>query len=190
MVSLREKPPSSVRTARSSGLPQLTAAIQSLMSMILFVWLSQKTENPFHVLNGCPMERSGLEAASPDLVLYVGDDFPQWKEGESRYLSLEKWRVPDLVGEVGDTTIATDLDEKKQLYAAIGVPEYWVIDVKASRVLAFRLDEAKRYQQIDESIALEGLPIALLDRTLAGLKSGLSNGAAAQAFGQAIVNLG
>jgi hypothetical protein len=171
MVSLREKPVSSVRTERSGRLPQCAAASNPLMTMIFFSWLSQKTQQPFHILNGCSMARSGFNAVSPDLMLYVGDDYPQWTEGEARYLNLEKWRVPDLVGEVGDTTIATDLDEKKQLYAAIGIPEYWVVDVKASRVFAFRLDAFDRYQQIETSIALEGLPIDLLERSPNSMKA-------------------
>jgi Uma2 family endonuclease len=47
--------------------------------------------------------------------------------GESRFIDLDRWRVPDLVAEVSDTTLASDLDEKKQLYVALGIPEYWVV---------------------------------------------------------------
>jgi Uma2 family endonuclease len=92
----------------------------------------------------------------------------------------------DLVAEVADTTLAADLDEKKQLYAALGIPEYWVIDVKGARVLAFRLDNADRYAEIEVSVALAGLPIGLLSQTLVQLSQGISNSAAAQWFGQQI----
>jgi Uma2 family endonuclease len=94
--------------------------------------------------------------------------------------------VPDWVGEVGDTTIATDSDEKKHLYAALGIPEYWVADVKGARVLAFRLDASGYYQQIEVSVALAGLPIARLSQTLERLSLGKSNGSAAQWFAQQI----
>jgi hypothetical protein len=64
-----------------------------------------------------------------------------------------------------------------------------VVDVKASRVFAFRLDASDRYQQIETSIALAGLPIALLDQTIAQLNAGKSNGEAAQGFAKAILDL-
>lgn len=79
--------------------------------------------------------------AAPDAVLYIGEGSPQFKMGESRFIELDLWRVPDLVAEISDTTLATGLDEKKQLYAALGVPKYWVVDFRGLRVLAFRLDE-------------------------------------------------
>lgn len=52
-------------------------------------------------------------AGSPDVVIDVGDDYSKWTEGETRKIDLNRWRLPDLVGEVSDTTLASDLDEKK-----------------------------------------------------------------------------
>ncbi|MCX5933296.1 MAG: Uma2 family endonuclease [Pseudanabaena sp. LacPavin_0818_WC45_MAG_42_6] len=60
--------------------------------------------------------------------MYVGDDAPAWQSGQSRFIDLEQWRSPDLVGEISDTTLAIDLDEKKRLYADLGISEYWVYD--------------------------------------------------------------
>ena len=40
-----------------------------------------------------------------------------------------------LVIEVSDTTLDTDLGRKRELYAKAGVPEYWVVDINATRVL-------------------------------------------------------
>lgn len=118
-------------------------------------------------------------------MLYVGANSPRWQVGEPRRINLRQWRVPDLVCEVGDTTLATDLDEKKQIYTGLEIPEYWVLDVAGARVLAFRLQADGRYQQCDVSTALEGLSIALVEQTLARLKSE-SNGAAAVWFAQQI----
>jgi Uma2 family endonuclease len=146
-----------------------------LITLVFFIWFS-----------GCLLEKLGHQAASPDKVLYLGSDAPRWREKEPRSINLNQWRVPDLVAEVADTTLASDLDEKKQLYAALGIAEYWVVDVKGLRVLAFRLDALGRYREIDVSIALTGLPIALLSQTLAQLSQGMSNSAAAQWFGQQI----
>ena len=119
----------------------------------------------FKCLDRCLLEKPKTRSAVTDL-LYVGENIPFWKEGEPRKINLDDWRVPDLVGEVADTTIATDLDEKKQLYVALKIPEYWVIDVRGKRVLAFRLGEIGKYQECDVSGALEGLEIALLNETL------------------------
>lgn len=108
----------------------------------------------------------------------MGADFPQWQPSEPRRVNLDRWRVPDLVGEISDTTLATDLDEKKHLYAALGIPEYWAVDVAAYRLFAFRLSPKGVYQTCEESGALAGLAIALINQTLERLKTE-SNGSAA-----------
>jgi len=160
----------------------------NLFTMVFFIWFARQPGIIFDSLGGCLMEKPKTAAASPDLVLYIGENSPRWRERERRYLNLNKWRVPDLVGEVGDTTIATDLDEKKQLYAALKVPEYWVIDIKGERVLAFRLQDDGKYQQCEYSVVLERLPMALLGETLKQLNQG-TNGSAAQWFAQQIANI-
>lgn len=43
-----------------------------------------------------------------------------------------------LIVEVADSTLAYDLGKKSHLYAAAGVPEYWVVDVIASQLHVFR----------------------------------------------------
>lgn len=164
------------------------AKFARLFSMLFLSWFARKPELIFDDLGGCVIEKPKTQGASPDLVLYIGEGSPQWQEGEPRRLNLNNWRVPDLVGEVADTTLATDLDEKKQLYAALLIPEYWVIDVKGERLLAFRLQEDGKYKQIDYSVALEGLSIALLEQTLAKLKQG-TNGSAALWFAEQIASL-
>ncbi|ASC71213.1 hypothetical protein XM38_021650 [Halomicronema hongdechloris C2206] len=75
-------------------------------------------------------------------MLYVGENTPRWQDGDPRRIDLQTWRVPDLVGEISDTTLASDLDEQKHLYEALGIPEYWVIDVKGERVFAFQIKSA------------------------------------------------
>jgi Uma2 family endonuclease len=163
------------------------ARFNDLITLVFFLWFSQRVpDQVFDSMSGCLLEQDGQQAASPDKVLYVGGDAPRWQEREPRSIDLGKWRVPDLVAEVADTTLASDLDQKKQLYAALQIPEYWVVDVKGARVLAFWLDAAGRYQEISISVALVGLPIALVTETLAQLSQGMSNSAAAQWFGEQI----
>lgn len=74
------------------------------------------------------------------------------------------------------------------LYAALEIPEYWVVDIRGERVLAFRLQDDGKYQQCEYSVALEGLPISLIEQTLRQLEGG-NNGSAALWFALQIPNL-
>ncbi|MFM6451525.1 MAG: Uma2 family endonuclease, partial [Planktothrix sp.] len=73
-------------------------------------------------------------------------------------------------------------------YAALGIPEYWVIDIRGKRAIAFRLQDNGKYQEITTSVALNGLPIVLLELTLEQLEK-TNNFNAAFWFSQQIVNL-
>lgn len=61
--------------------------------------------------------------------------------------TVERVRGPDvlLVIEVSDTTLATDLQVKAELYAMHGVREYWVIDCAGRRVFVHRLAPSGGY---------------------------------------------
>ncbi|CAD5925268.1 hypothetical protein NO976_00962 [Planktothrix agardhii] len=162
--------------------------VNDLLSFLLYIWFSREPGILANSFSGCVIEKPNQQAAAPDKVLYIGENSPKWQEGEPRRINLEQWRVPDLVGEISDTTLAIDLDEKKQLYAGLGVPEYWVIDIRGKRAIAFRLQENGKYQEVNTSIALNGLPIALLELTLEQLEK-TNNFNAAFWFSQQIVNL-
>ena len=163
------------------------AQCRELLTMIFFAWFIRQPDVIFEALGGCIIEKPEQRGASPDEVLYLGTESPRWKPGESRRVNLRQWRVPNLVCEVGDTTLASDLDEKKEIYAALEVPEYWVIDVKGLRVIAFLLQADGRYQQCETSEALNGLDISLVEETFGRLAEG-TNGSAAQWFAQQIAD--
>lgn len=159
-----------------------------LLILMIAFWSLQHPEQVFCSFSRCQIEKPRSKAGAPDLVLYIGNDYPRWGEGERRYINLEHHRVPNLVGEVADTTLASDLDEKKHLYAELGIPEYWVIDVRGKRVIAFLLQENKTYKEIQVSVALCELPIKLVEQTIERLEQE-SNGTAANWFAQQITNL-
>jgi Uma2 family endonuclease len=140
------------------------ARFNKLLTMILYSWFVRLGDVKFDLLGGCVIEQPPYQGAAADEVLYIGGEAPKYKGG-SRRVNLTEWRVPDLAVEIADTTLSSDLDEKKQLYLKLAIPEYWVVDVRGKRVLAFRLVDGK-YQECVESVALLGLPIELLDRTL------------------------
>lgn len=72
-----------------------------------------------------------------------------------------------MVVEVSDTTLATDLGRKAELYARAGVPEYWVVDLEESRFLLHAEPGDEGYaEQIDApfgerlfSATIEGLAV-------------------------------
>jgi Uma2 family endonuclease len=157
-----------------------------LLTMSMYAWFSRNAELEFDLLGGCTIEKPLNQGAAPDEVLYIGDGFPQWQTGEARRINLDQWRVPDLVAEISDTTLAVDLDAKKRLYLALGIPEYWVIDVKGRQVLDFQLIDGN-YQQCLESAALADLPINLVEQSLDQMVK--NNGSAAKWFAAQIKNL-
>lgn len=142
------------------------AVVRELFLLLIGFWLSRYPQPNVSFMGGCLLEKAYMDAASPDLVFYVGLDRPQWKEGETRKIDLGRWQVPNLVGEISDTTLASDLDEKKQLYAALGMAEYWVIDVRGRQIFFFQLDDESQYREVATSLLLTGLTSALLEAAL------------------------
>jgi Uma2 family endonuclease len=142
------------------------AKVSDLFIFLLVFWFSRYPEIPAETFGRCLLEKAPQRAAAPDLVLYVGDRIPNWQEGEPRRINLNQWRVPDLVGEISDTTLATDLEQKKQLYAALGIGEYWVIDSRGSQVLIFKLQSDGTYAESQKSFVLKGLTVNILSQAL------------------------
>lgn len=83
--------------------------------------------SPLTALCESTVEVSDESAPEPDLVL---TDAPKG----SGYLPVNSLA---LAVEVSDTSLRMDLGRKRSLYAAAGVPEYWVIDVNKGQVHRF-----------------------------------------------------
>jgi Uma2 family endonuclease len=162
------------------------ARFNKLFTLIFGFWFARLENIKFDLLGGCVLEKPPSQGAAPDEVLYIGGNAPRYQLGESRRINLNQWRVPDLAVEIADTTLASDLDEKKQLYLTLSIPEYWVVDVRGKRVMAFRLGDGK-YQECTASVALTGLPIDLLNRTLERMDD--DNGNVAMWFASQIKDL-
>lgn len=163
------------------------ARFSDLLTTMLFLWAMAHPEDAIESFGRCLLENPTTQACAPDLVLYKGQDIPQWQPGEPRLINLAQHRIPDMVGEISDTTLSQDLDEQKHLYASLGIPEYWVIDVKGRQVFAFTLTETGTYQPCTESNVLTGLAIDLIEQTLNQLDT-KTNTAAANWFMQQLQN--
>ncbi len=154
------------------------ASSSDLITMIFGFWAFLYPEPVLQSFGRCLIDLPETHACAPDLVLYKGDNIPRWRPGEPRRIELTRHRLPDLVGEIADTSLSLDLDEQKQLYASLGIAEYWVIDVKGTRLFAFGLTPDGAYEPIQVSQALPGLSIELVTQTLERLREETNTAAA------------
>jgi Uma2 family endonuclease len=154
------------------------ASFSDLITMIFGFWAFLYPDVVLQSYGRCLIEKPETQACAPDLVLYKGENIPKWQPGQPRRIILTRDRQPDLVGEIADTTLGIDLDEQKQLYASLGIAEYWVIDVKGLRLFAFGLNPTGVYEEIEASQMLTGLPIALVEQTLERLTTETNTAAA------------
>ncbi|MEO0458424.1 MAG: Uma2 family endonuclease [Cyanobacteria bacterium P01_A01_bin.114] len=153
------------------------ASFSDLMTIIFGFWAFLHPEVTLQSYGRCLIEKPNTEACAPDLVLYKGENIPKWQPGEPRRISTTRHRLPDLVGEIADTSLSLDLDEQKRLYASLAIPEYWVIDVKGRRLFAFAL-KAGLYEPIQVSQTLPDLPISLVEQALEKLATETNTAAA------------
>jgi Uma2 family endonuclease len=62
--------------------------------------------------------------------------------------------------EVSDSTLNYDLNYKQKIYAQANILEYWVLDIKAQKVVIFRDSDLKRYETKQEFNEGEISPLA------------------------------
>ncbi len=115
-------------------------------------------------LNGkdnCSYRKAGSQEAQPDASFYIGETAEAIPYGTT-IVDLDRFPPPTLVVEVANSSILSDIGQKRLLYEELGVSEYWVIDVQKVQVLAFAV-ENRGSRRITESQVLPGLAIALLE---------------------------
>ena len=117
---------------------------------------------PIESFTNVSYRRPGFQEIQPDLSYYVGDG--QVPTGSS-IVNLTDYPVPDLAIEIADSSLSEDLGKKRLLYEALGIAEYWVIDVAQAQVVGFQI-QAQGSQQIRESIVLPGLSFSILEQAL------------------------
>lgn len=114
--------------------------------------------------DNCSYRQVGLKEFQPDLSYYIGNNANAipWGVG---IVNLDEYSVPDLVIEVSNTSLADDLGEKRLLYEDLGITEYWVVDVRNVKVIAFAIEDAGS-KRIAVSQVLTGLKIEILTAAL------------------------
>ncbi|PSB21756.1 hypothetical protein C7B65_03350 [Phormidesmis priestleyi ULC007] len=119
---------------------------------------------PTQGLTNCTFRKVEFEEAQPDIAYYIGANAEAIPWGTT-IIDLDTYPPPDLVIEVANTSLADDQGAKRLLYEDLGVKEYWVLDVKNVRVLAFAIENQGSYR-ITESKVLPKLQISLLQTAL------------------------
>ncbi|NER04969.1 MAG: Uma2 family endonuclease [Okeania sp. SIO3C4] len=105
-----------------------------------------------------------LTTRNPDASYYFREnaDVVSW---EASIIDLDIYPPPNLVIEVANTSLADDKGEKRLLYEAMNVAEYWIVDVQKLEVIAFAIAN-RGSQRINQSQVLPGLAISLLEEAL------------------------
>ena len=119
------------------------------------------------ILNGkdnCTYRKTGYQATQPDVSYYIGENADVIPWGTS-IIDLDIYPPPTLVIEVANTSLADDKGEKRLLYEAMNVSEYWIVDVQNVEIIAFASANGGS-KKINESQVLPGLAISLLEEAL------------------------
>jgi Uma2 family endonuclease len=104
--------------------PQRAVAIELVRNALL-----QSFPNGYWVRQRFALVYDDYSEPEPDIALVHGepDDY-----------SEEHPKFAPLVVEVGDNSLAYDKNRKLHLYASMGVPEYWILDLNSRRLLVYR----------------------------------------------------
>ncbi len=115
-------------------------------------------------LNNGAYDKTEYLAAQPDASYYIGEnaDVIPW---ETFITDLNIYPPPTLVIEVADASLTDDKGEKRLLYEAMNVAEYWIVDVQKVEIIAFAIAN-RGSQRINQSQVLPNLAISLLEEAL------------------------
>ncbi|NEQ36837.1 MAG: Uma2 family endonuclease [Okeania sp. SIO3I5] len=114
--------------------------------------------------NDTTYRKTGLRAAQPDASFYIGENADVIHQ-EASIIDLDIYPPPNLVIEVANTSLADDKGEKRLLYEAMNVAEYWIVDVQKVEIIAFAIANGGS-KRINQSQVLPGLAISLLEEAL------------------------
>lgn len=120
---------------------------------------------PMTAKDGCSYRKVGFDEFQPDASYYIGDNTDAIPWG-TRVIDLEQYPLPNLVIEVSATSLADDLGEKRLQYEDVGIPEYWIVNVQTTQILAFAIAPDGTIRRIRESQVLPGLKLEILEQAL------------------------
>ncbi|NEO27851.1 MAG: Uma2 family endonuclease, partial [Kamptonema sp. SIO4C4] len=112
----------------------------------------------------CTFRKPNVLEAQPDLSYYIGETANAIPHDTS-IINLEQFPPPNLAIEIAKTSLADDQGKKRLLYEDLAVSEYWIVDVNAAQITAFRIDNGGSFR-IRQSQILPNLDLALLEAAL------------------------
>lgn len=121
--------------------PQQTPHVQAIG--LTSVALDRAFGPANHVRTQTPLDVSSKSEPEPDVIVVRGEwrDYDDHKPRPSDVLVLV---------EVSDATLRYDRGRKAGVYARAGIQDYWVVDVKARRVIVYRAPQAAEYADVQE----------------------------------------
>lgn len=143
------------------GLPHSRDHLIIIYAVCLFAGLKQID---FNGHDNCSYRKAGYDEAQPDVSYYLGSN-AETVPWDATIIDLDIYPPPDLVIEIAYSSLADDKGEKRLLYEALGVREYWIIDVQNAQIIAFEIQNLGS-RRIDYSLVLPGLEIPLLEEAL------------------------
>ncbi|MCL2933715.1 MAG: Uma2 family endonuclease [Trichodesmium sp. MAG_R03] len=117
-----------------------------------------------NAIDNCTYRKTRFREAQPDVSYYIGENADVIPWGTS-IIDLDIYPPPTLVIEVANTSLADDKGEKRLLYEALNIAEYWIVDVQNAEIIAFAVADGGS-RKINQSQVLPGLAISLLDEAL------------------------
>lgn len=113
------------------------AACVRRLTKVLSRLLADKTE----VSVQCPVAIPDWSEPNPDVALLVprDDDYAD---------AHPVPRQVQVLIEVSDSSLAYDKQVKEPLYAKAGIREYWIVDLKAKRIVVYKRPRSGRYSVV------------------------------------------
>lgn len=134
----------------------ILAAVISLYGTIKNITYVSFTGSNFH--------KAGERECQPDLAYYIGPA-TQRPPKNNQAVDIDQYGPPTLAIEISATTLDDDLGSKRLLYERLNIQEYWVVNVEASKVIAFEIQDGGS-RQIQTSKVLPALSMATIEAAL------------------------
>lgn len=135
----------------------------SVIIILLYIFCATRNIS-INTFTNTSYRKQGIRECQPDISYYLGDKLPF--PLSSSVIDLDRLPPPDLVIEIADTSISSDLGIKRLLYEEMGVSEYWVVDVQSFKITAFRILNNNGSDRLNESQVITGLQLNLLEEAL------------------------
>ncbi|UBF28079.1 Uma2 family endonuclease [Kovacikia minuta CCNUW1] len=135
----------------------------TILSTLILLYATLKNI-PIKGLTNTSFRKASVRESQPDLAFYIGENLRLPPRNNSP-VNLNEVDPPTLVVEIAASSLEDDLDRKRTLYQRLGVQEYWVVNVNASKLIAFTFSTTEA-MQISESQVLPGLRFAIVEEAL------------------------